>query len=76
MTCQTTTVCTNSLRHDLLDNPTVNIGQPKISTCIPISQLLVIEPQQVQQRCVQIMHMNLVLDRLVPELIGRTVGET
>ena len=38
------------LRHDVMDHRPVHVGQPEISSCVSISQLLVIESQQVQQR--------------------------
>jgi hypothetical protein len=48
----------------------VHIGQPKIATCVPVNQSLVIDSKKMQNRRVKIMHMNFVLDRKLPELIG------
>ena len=53
----------------------MHIGQPEITTRISVRELLVIEAEQMQQRRVQIMHVDLVLRRCESELIRRPVNE-
>src|SRR5262249_35299780 len=52
----------------------VNVSQAEIAAGVTVGQLLVIEPQQVQDRRVQIVHVNFVLDRAEAEIVGRPVG--
>ena len=61
---------------NFLYNLSMDIGQTEISTCITVCQLFVIKSQQVQQRGVQIVHVDLVLDRFMSELVGGTMGKT
>ena len=37
---------------DLIDEPAVHIGEPKVSALEPISQSLMIDSKQMEQRCV------------------------
>ncbi len=55
--------------HDLA----VDIRQTEITTGVSIRQLCVIDAELVQDRGVQIVKMDLVLDRVVPVLIGFSV---
>ena len=52
----------------------MHVRQPEVPPRIPIRQPLMIEPQQMQQRGVQVVDMNLVLHRLEAELISRAVS--
>ena len=54
----------------------MHVGQPEIAARIPIPQSLVIEPQQIQHRGVQIVEVYLVLHRLVPVIVRRAVLQT
>jgi len=65
-----------NLRENFLYHVAVDIGQAEITPGIAIGQSLVIESQQVKQGGVEIVHVDFVLDRFVPKLIGGTVGET
>src|SRR6266850_4734277 len=53
----------------------VHIGQSIMPSLEKVSELLMIETQQVQQRSVEIMDVNLVRHRFVSEIIGRAVTE-
>ena len=63
------------LRQDAFHNLPVDVGQAEVTSSIAIGQALVIKPQQVKQGGVEVVHMDLVLDRLVPELVGGAIGE-
>jgi len=52
----------------------VHIGQPEIAAGVAVGELLVVEPEQVQDRRVQVVDVDRVLDRLEPELVGRANG--
>ena len=51
-----------------------HVGQPHISSTKGVSQTLVVEPQQVEHRGMQIVHVNFVLHREVAVLVGRAVN--
>jgi hypothetical protein len=57
------------LRNNLPHHIPKNISQPKIPPIMPEGQLLMIEPHQMQQRRVQIMHMHPIPHREMPKLI-------
>ena len=48
----------------------------EIAALVAIGNLLVVEPQQVQQRGVEIVHMHRVLDDMKTEVVGLAVDET
>ena len=51
----------------------MNVGEPKIPSRIMICQSLVIDPHQVEDCRVQIMHMNLIFDSRKSKLIGAAI---
>ena len=53
-----------------MHHPSEDVGQAEIAPRIAIRQLLVIEPQLVQNGRMQIVHVHLARDRLMAELIG------
>src|SRR6266542_4336017 len=63
-----------SLRQDFLHHAPVNIGQPKIPARVAVSELFVVKAEQMQERRVQIVDVNLVFDRLESEFIGGAVN--
>ena len=63
------------LRQDTLNNLPVDVGQAEVTPGIAIGQALVIQPQQVKQGSMEIVHMDLVPDRLVAELVGGAIRE-
>ena len=50
----------------------MNVGQAEVAARVAVRKALVVESQQVEQRGVQVMHVNLVLLRAEAEL-GRAV---
>ena len=60
-------------RQDLLDHLPVHVGQAEVAAGVAVRQLLVVEAQQVQDRRVQIVDVDLVLDGGEAELVGRAV---
>src|SRR5260370_12250464 len=60
--------------HDALDDFASDIGETKITAAVPISQPLMVEAQQRQDRRVQIMDMHFVLHGRGPELVGGSIN--
>src|SRR5205823_6983116 len=60
-------------RHDPLDYVPVIVGEPEITAVVTIGQLFVIETEQVQDRRVQVVDVNLVIHRARAELVGCAV---
>src|SRR5262249_25306964 len=63
----------SSFGHDLPNHHPMHIGQPKIASRVAIRQPLVIESQEVQDRRVQIVHVDAVLLGGEAEVVGGTV---
>ena len=55
----------------LRNDPPVDVGQPLVAAAVEVGQQRVVEPQQVQDRGVQVVDVDLVLDRGVADLVGR-----
>ena len=53
---------------------TGNVGQAEVAAGIAIREPLVVQPHQMQDGCVQIVHVNAVFDGLMSKLIRRAVG--
>src|SRR5690349_18471161 len=59
---------------NVVDDAAINVRQPKIPTAESIRQPLVIESKEVQDRGMQIVHVHLVLNCEVTEVIGGAVA--
>ncbi len=57
-----------------MDHP-LDVGQPHVAAGVAVGQALVIEPEQVEDRGVQVVDVHRVLDGLVAELVGLAVGD-
>ena len=64
------------LRENVLHDIPSDVGETEVATVEAIRQLFVVEPHQVQQRGVQIVDVDLLLDRLVAERISGSVMES
>ena len=53
----------------------VNICQPVVASGIAVGEPFVIETEQMQDGCLQIMHVDFVFDRLEAKFIGRSVNK-
>src|SRR5262245_10758345 len=60
----------SSLSYDTLDHPPRHIGEPLIAAVMPKRQLLVIQPQQMQDRRVEVIHRDALRPRPQAELVG------
>ena len=58
------------LDEDVLDDVAEHVGQPKITTGISVSQPLVVQSEQVQDRGVQVVEVDLVADGFDPVGVG------
>src|SRR5262249_27812397 len=67
---------TGPLRKDLLDDVAEHVGESEIAARVAIGQLLVIDSEQMQDRRVQVVDVDLPLDGTVAVLVGRAVRET
>ena len=63
-------------RQQRLDEATVDIGQSKTTSLVAKRQSLVINAQQVQDRGLQIMHVNRILHHVVAEIVGTAVADS
>ena len=59
---------------DVPDHVAVNVGQAVVAAAVAVGQLLVVEAHQVQDRRVQVVDVDLVLDGVPAELVGRAVA--
>lgn len=63
-----------TLRENIVYHVPVHLGQTHILAIVPVCQARVINPEEVQDRRVEVVHAHLVLDRKVAELVRCTVG--
>src|SRR6266542_3597892 len=66
--------CGGPLGQDFSNNLAVHVGQPEVASAVAVGELCVIQAQQVQNRGVQIVDVNLVLHGLEAEIVGSAVG--
>src|SRR5438045_3815314 len=59
-----------ALSHDLFHQLAMNIGQPIVPAFVAVSQALVVDPEVLQQRRVEVMHAHGVFGDVVSEIIG------
>ena len=62
------------LGYDVTHNMPVNISQAEVTSGIAIGQLFVINPQQMQDRGMKIMHMHRILRRVHSEFVGSAIN--
>lgn len=65
-----------ALRQNILNHPTINIRQPEVPPRVPERQLRVVEPHDVQNGRMEIVHVARVLDDRRTPLIRRAVGRS
>lgn len=56
-------------------NTTGDVRQTEVSPLKPEGEVLVVEPQQVQQCCVKIIDVHRILDHVEPDVIGFPIAE-
>ena len=59
-----------------LHHAAVDIGQPEVAAAVAVGQPLVVDAQQVQDRGVQVVDVDAVLDGVHAELVGGAVGRS
>jgi hypothetical protein len=64
-----------ALRQDLGHQVSVHVGQPEFPALEAVGQLLVVHPEAVQQRRVEIVDVDLILHGVVAEVVSRAVCE-
>ena len=60
----------NSALEKIVDDVSMNVGQSKVSSGVSICQSFMIDSQQMQNRGVEIMHVNAVLCNTGTDIIG------
>ena len=53
----------------------MDVGQPEIASGVPVGEVFVLNSQQVKDRGVEVVDVDLVDHRLMPELIGLAVAD-
>src|SRR3954453_23175903 len=69
------TLTNDTLRDDVLDDVAEVVRKPEIPAVVAVRELLVVEAQQGEDRRVEVVDVDAVLDRAVAELVGRPVRE-
>ena len=64
-----------ALRENGLHNLAGNISEPEVSSCVTEGEPLVIEPEQMKDRCVEIMDVHRILHHLSAEFVRLAVRE-
>src|SRR5882762_4499811 len=64
-----------TLNQNLLHYVPINIRQPVIAAAVTVGQLLMVDAQEMKNRCVEVVHVDFVLDRVPAELIRRAVDD-
>jgi hypothetical protein len=64
------------LGNDIFHHMAGHVGQSKVAASVSMCESQVIEPQQMQNRSVQVVYVDFVLGRIVPEFVSRTVLDT
>ena len=59
-----------------MNHVAVDIGEPEVAARVAVGETFVIESQDVQDCCVQIVEVDFVLDGVVAVVVGRTVAES
>ena len=65
-----------SLGQNLADNPTVNVGQPAVDAVVAECESLMVDPQKMQDRGVQIVAVGAAFHALIAELIALPVARS
>ena len=63
------------LGQDLPDHVAVDVGEPARRAVVVVGEPLVVEAEQVEDRGVEVVDVDDVLDGLVAELVGRAEAE-
>ena len=66
----------NRLGQYWFDNLPVYVGQTEIATLEPVRQLSVVKAEQMQNGCMQVMHVDFILGNIEAERVGLTQRDT
>src|ERR1041385_5143355 len=64
------------LRQDVVHDAPVDVRQAEVAARVAVGQPLVVEPQDVEERRMQVVHVHRVLHRTEPEVVGLSVGQS
>src|SRR5258706_5331382 len=64
------------LGHDGFDDASVDVGQAEVAAIVAIGQFFVVETEEPQNRGVQIMDVDLVLDSASAKFVRRTISHS
>ena len=54
-----------------MDDAAVHVGETEVAAGVAVGESLVVEAEEVEDRGVQVVHVDLVFDCEVPEFVGR-----
>ena len=60
----------------VVDDISVNVGEPEVAACVPVGQEFVIEAHEMEDGRMQVVHVNWILDGFEAELVGSSVDES
>src|SRR5579863_797438 len=66
----------DSLRDDVANHITRNIGQPEVAATVTVRKLCMVDSQQIENGGVNVVDMHRLVDHLPAEIIRRTVGHS
>ena len=66
---------TVSSRQQFADNMAMHIGQPELAARVEMGQPLVVDAELMQDRRLQVMHVDRLIDDMEPKVIGRSIAE-
>src|SRR5437867_3839378 len=64
-----------SSRQNAAHDASADVGQPKVASGVTKNQLRVVEPEQMQDRGVEVVDVNLVCNDLDPKIIRATIDD-
>jgi hypothetical protein len=62
------------LDDDVVDHVPANIRESKVTAAVAVCQTCMVEPEQMKQRCIDIVRVNGFVGRAVSEVVGSSVN--
>src|SRR6187401_3188153 len=67
--------CAHGSRDDVLHDAAAHVGEAEVAAAVAVGQALVVDAHEVQNRRVQVVDVDLVLDGVPAEVVGGPIGE-
>ena len=62
-------------RQDFLDHLAVDVGEPEVAAGVAVSELFVVEAEQVEDRGLEVVDVDRVFGDVEAQVVGRAVGQ-